>query len=62
MTLVVKKPPASVGDISDVVQSLGGEEPLFLPRESHGQRSLVDSTPYGRKELDTTEQLTLQCT
>ena len=26
--------------------------------ESHGQRSLVGSSPWGRKELDTTEQLT----
>ena len=38
-----KEATCHVGDISDVVQSLGGEEPLFLPRESHGQRSLVDS-------------------
>ena len=27
-----------------------------LPRESHGQRSLVGYSPRGRKELDTTEQ------
>ena len=27
--------------------------PVFLPGESHGQRSLVG--PWGRKELDTTE-------
>ena len=31
--------------------------PVFLPRESHGQRSLVGYSPRGRKELDTTEQL-----
>ena len=28
---------------------------LFLLGESHGQRSLVDSSPWGRKELDRTE-------
>ena len=48
------------------VQSLGQEDllekematnPVFLPGESHGQRSLVGYNPRGRKELDTTEQL-----
>ena len=29
--------------------------PVFLPGESHGQRSLVGDSPWGRKELDTTE-------
>ena len=29
--------------------------PVFLPRESQGQRSLVDYSPWGCKELDTTE-------
>ena len=33
--------------------------PLFLPREFHGQRSLVGYSPWGRKELDMTERLTL---
>ena len=31
--------------------------PLFLPGESHGQRSLAGYSPQGRKESDTTEQL-----
>ena len=31
--------------------------PVFLPRESHGQRSLVRCSPWGHGELDTTEQL-----
>ena len=31
--------------------------PVFLPGESHGQRSLVGYSPRGRKELDTTERL-----
>ena len=29
--------------------------PVFLPGESHGQRSLVDYSPQGHKESDTTE-------
>ena len=50
------------------VQSLGWEDlleegmattPVFLPEESHEQRSLVGYSPWGHKELDTTEQLTL---
>ena len=49
------------------VWSLGQEYPLekgwqptpvFLPGESHGQRSLVGYSLWGRKELDMTEQLT----
>ena len=31
--------------------------PVFLPGESHGQRSLVGYSPWGCKELDTTEWL-----
>ena len=43
------------------VQSLGREDPLekgmvptpvFLPGESHGQRSLAGYSPWGRTELD----------
>ena len=33
--------------------------PVFLPGKSHRQRSLVGYSPWGCKELDTTEQLTL---
>ena len=50
------------------VQSLGWEDPpwrrkwqptpVFLPGESHGQRSLVGYSPWGHKESDTTEWLT----
>ena len=40
--------------------------PVFLPRKSHGQRSLVGCSPWGRKEENTTEQLhfhfSLSCT
>ena len=50
------------------VQSLGQKDPLekgmaptlvFLPGEFQGQRSLAGYSPWGYKELDTTEQLTL---
>ena len=49
------------------VQSLGREDPLeegkqltpvFLPGEPHEKRSPAGCSPYGGKELDTTEQLT----
>ena len=33
--------------------------PVFLPGESHGQRSLVSYSLWGCKELDMTEGLTL---
>ena len=33
--------------------------PVFLPGESHGQRSLVGYSPWGCKESDTTEWLSL---
>ena len=48
------------------VQSLGWEDslkkemqptPVLLPGKSHGWRSLVGYSPWGRKELDTTEEL-----
>ena len=48
------------------VQALGWEDPQrrkwqptpgLLPGKSHGQRSLVDYSPRGRKESDTTERL-----
>ena len=32
--------------------------PVFLPGESHGQRSLVGYSSQGHKESDMTEQLT----
>ena len=33
--------------------------PAFLPGESHGQRKLAGYTPWGDKESDTTEQLSM---
>ena len=65
LALVVKNSPASAGDARDV-----GLDPwvgkiswrrawhptsVFLPGESHGQRSLGGYGPYGCKESDTTE-------
>ena len=49
------------------VQSLGWKDPLekgmtthsSTPGESHGLRSLVGYSPWGHKELDMTERLTL---
>ena len=64
MALVVKNPAANAEDTGDVVQSLGWEDPLeqemaimpvFLPGESHGQRSLAGYSPWGCKESDMTE-------
>ena len=37
--------------------------PVFLPVKFHGQRSLVGYSPWGHKESDLTERLTLMlCT
>ena len=52
-----------------LVRSLVQEDPMeegmattlvFLPRESHGQRSLVGYSPWDCTELDTIEQLTME--
>ena len=34
--------------------------PVFLPGDFHGQRRLVDYSPWDHKELDMTERLTKQ--
>ena len=34
--------------------------PVLLPGESHGQRSLVGCSPWGREESDTTERVHVQ--
>ena len=61
---VVKSMPAMQVTQEMWVQSLGWEDPLeeemathssILAWESHGQRSLVGYSPWGCKELDTTE-------
>ena len=35
--------------------------PVFLPGEFHGRRTLAGCSPWGYKDLDTTEQLTHCC-
>ena len=35
--------------------------PVFLPGESHGRKSLEGYSPWGHRELDTTEQLDTVC-
>ena len=58
-----KEPPASAGDICGFdpwVRMIPQRRkwkptPVFLPRQSHGQGSLVGYSPRGRKELDMTE-------
>ena len=64
VALVIKSLPANVGDIRVLGlitrsgRSPGGEHsttPVFLPGESHGQRSLVGYSPRGHSESDMTE-------
>ena len=45
-------------DLEDPLEKEWLPTPVFLPREFHGQRSLADYSPWGRKESDMTEQLT----
>ena len=63
LSQMVKNPPVIQ---ENWVLSLGQKEarekkwlftPVFLPGESHGQRSLANCSPWGHKESDTTEQL-----
>ena len=67
---MVKNLPANAGDIRDMSSVPGsgrssGEgngnplTPVFLREKSHGQRSLVGYSPWGHKESDMTERLTL---
>ena len=54
-----------MGSIPGLGRFLGREHgnPLqFLPGESHGQRSLVDYSPWDQEELDTTEVAKCTCT
>ena len=68
---VVKNPPAIAGDSRDAVRSSNPwvgktpwrrewqPTPVFLPGKSHGQRSLVDYSPWGCNESDRTEHSTV---
>ena len=67
VVLLVKNSPATVGDVSDKefdpwVRKFPWRRTwppslVFLPGESHGQRSLVGYSPWGHKESDMTEHL-----
>ena len=60
----VKNPPANAGHAGDtgLIPELGriparenGNIPVFLPKTSHGQKSLADCSPWDCKESDMTE-------
>ena len=63
---MVKNLPANAGDSRDggsipgSGRSPGESTPVLLPGKSHGQRSLVDYSPWGCKESDRTEQAHIQ--
>ena len=46
--------------IEDLLGGLWQSTPALLPGKSHGWRSLIGYSPWGRKELDTTERLQTQ--
>ena len=58
---VVKNFPANAGDRNSIPGSRipwkkkWHPTPVFLPAESHGQVSLAGYSPWGHKQLDTTE-------
>ena len=58
---VVKNLPGNIGDIKKlrfnpwVGKRAWQSTPVFLPGESHEQRSLVGYSPWGHKESDTVE-------
>ena len=63
---VIKNSPANVGDARDVALIPGwgrspgvgnSNPPVLLPGISHGWRSLVGCSQWGREESDTTERL-----
>ena len=61
VALVVKDPPVNAGDVRQGFDPWVGKipcmrawkfTPVFLPRESHGRRSLVGYSPWGCTESD----------
>ena len=59
---MVKNPPSNAGGAGWIpgwgrfpIEGNGQPTPVFLPGESHGERSLVGYSPRGCKESDTTE-------
>ena len=66
----VKKPAVNAGDTETQVQSLGWKIPwrrkwqpipIFLPGESHGQRSLASNSPWGCKSQTRLSACTTEC-
>ena len=66
MALLVKNLQASAVDLRDTVlipvfdpleENMVTHGSIFLPGESHGQRSLVGGSPWGCKESYTTEAI-----
>ena len=63
---MLKNPPANAGDIRDTGSILGSGRPPGVGNDNslqysylenpHGQRSLAGYSPWGRKDLDTTER------
>ena len=68
MVLAVRKLPANAGVVRDtgfwkIPRSRKWQTtPVFLPGESHGQRSLVAYSPWGRRESDLTKAIKHACT
>ena len=60
---MAKNPPAMQGSRFDSWSGRspgkGNATPVFLPGKFHGQRSLAGYSPWGPKESDMTELLTL---
>ena len=48
-----------LGQKHPLEKGMANSTPVFLPGESHGQRSLAGYCPWGCKESNMTEQLTL---
>ena len=66
---VLKNPTTNAGDARDVFNPWAGKipwrrkwkpTPVFLPGESHRQRSWMGYRSWGRRELDVSEQLCTQ--
>ena len=67
---VVKNLPVNSGDVSEICGFDPGTReilwsrkwqptPVFFPEKFHGHKSLAGYSPWGCKEMDKTEQLTL---
>ena len=57
LPILAPQPSIYIGPIRYVQRRRWHPTPVLLPGKSHGQRSLVGCSPWGREELDTTERL-----